>query len=78
MTKSELKKAIAWDLSADDDNRIIFDVSALDLTESEVKDFNGAKYVVYVEQSYITYPIPSHFEPVPAEFNDMIAGQLGI
>lgn len=79
MTKKELQAAIDFDLyEADEDTTIVWSTDALDLTDSEKAELNGARYVVYVEQYCYNYPVPSHFEPVPAEFNDMVAGQLGI
>ena len=79
MTKKELQAAIDFDLyEADEDTTIVWSTDALDLTDSEKAELNGARYVVYIEQYYDTYPVPSHFEPVPSEFNDMVAGQLGI
>lgn len=78
MTKKELQAAIDFDLENGPDYEIVWPTDALDLTDSEKAELNGARYVVYVEQYYNTYPVPSHFEPVPTEFNDMVAGQLGI
>ena len=75
MTKNELINYIELDQLYDDpENQNIWAVSDLDMTDTKIENegLKGFKYCVFFEQSYITYPIPAHFEPVPNEYNDML------
>lgn len=74
MTIKELRKYIALAVRNRRygiDDPVIYAVDELDYIDFDCK-LNGAKYAVYIEQAYNTYPIPAHWLPVPKKFNSII------
>lgn len=83
LTKSKTIKYILLDLSAkyhNSDNLIIWRVDDLDFLngDPEIMELKGFKYCAFIEQSYITEPIGSHFEPIPNEFNSLVEKYLSL
>ena len=55
-------------------NRTIWRVKDLDMADLDIEEegLKGAKYAVFIEQYYNTVPVPSHWLPVPNEYNYIV------
>lgn len=74
MTIKELRTFVAQALLArrnGNDDLVIYPVDMLDPVDLDPA-LNNARYGVFIEQSYITRPIPAHWLPVPEVFNSFI------
>ena len=61
------------------DHRQILRVDGHDFDVMSIpENCKGSRYCIFVDQVYNTYPIPSHFEPIPNEFNDVVEYHTGL
>lgn len=76
LTRKQIKNIVRKDAKYPE-MAITYPVDSLDLNAEELAEIGDAKYVIFVDQSYITTPIAAHWEPVPHDLDGFVYDMLG-